>query len=138
LVAAVKGRGVYVWQTIPAPVLSITLSANSLYFSWTVPSMSFVLQQSANLIGANWTDIAATPLLDYTNLHYEAKRSGTHGHPVFSADVAVTSSVGIAPLFRTGHPLPGIWFARCSPCRVLAEKVDCHPELKNHFPNVAC
>jgi hypothetical protein len=68
LVAVVNGGGIYTWQTTPAPVLNITPSAGNLVLSWTVPSMSFVLQQTPNLTGTNWTDLASAPALNYPTL----------------------------------------------------------------------
>jgi hypothetical protein len=41
--------------------------------------MNFTLQQNSDLGTTNWTDVAMTPTLNYTNLHYEVSvtRGGT-------------------------------------------------------------
>ena len=62
---------IYRSQTIPAPQLNITSFGNRLLLSWVVPSIDFVLQQSANLASANWTDLAIKATLNFTNLQYE-------------------------------------------------------------------
>ncbi|HUD47347.1 MAG TPA: 6-bladed beta-propeller [Candidatus Baltobacteraceae bacterium] len=55
---------IYVSQTTPAPVLSLSASDNVI--SWTVPSMGFTLQQSSDLL--NWTDVTNEAVLNFTNL----------------------------------------------------------------------
>jgi len=67
-VAVVSGGGIFTSQSTPAPLLSITSSDNDLVISWTVPSMSFGLQQNSNLSGTTWMDVPATPALNYTSL----------------------------------------------------------------------
>jgi len=71
LLAVTDGCGIYTLQTTPTPVLSITPSAGSLLISWIVPSLPFVLQENAELTTPNWTDVTATPILNFTNLHHE-------------------------------------------------------------------
>ena len=39
--------------------------------SWIVPSMPFVLQESADLMTTNWTGVTTVPKLNFTNLHHE-------------------------------------------------------------------
>ena len=55
-------------QTTPALLLGITGSSGGLALSWTVPSMSFVLQQNPSPATTNWTDVPGTPALDYSTL----------------------------------------------------------------------
>jgi hypothetical protein len=43
--AAANGGGIYTSQIIPAPVLKMTQSGDSLLLSWIVPSMEFGLQE---------------------------------------------------------------------------------------------
>jgi hypothetical protein len=69
--AATSGGGIYKWQTTPRPALSICQAETGVVLSWVVPSTAFVLQQSPDLSAASWTDLGATPVLNYTNLHYE-------------------------------------------------------------------
>ena len=71
LVAAATVGGIYICQTTPTPILSATTWYGSLLFSWTVPSMNFVLQQTPDLAKPNWTNVAATPTLNYATLQYQ-------------------------------------------------------------------
>jgi photosystem II stability/assembly factor-like uncharacterized protein len=71
LVAAVNGGGIYTWHATPAPKLRATFSTDSILMSWVLPSINFVVQQSPTLAPGQWTNLAATPLLNYTNLLYE-------------------------------------------------------------------
>ena len=79
-VAAANGGGIYTSQSILAPLLSITSSDGNHVISWTVPSMSFGLQQNTDLSGTNWTDVPTTPAFNFTNLHHEAILSPTSGN----------------------------------------------------------
>ncbi|MGO9199216.1 MAG: leucine-rich repeat protein [Limisphaerales bacterium] len=56
------------FETNPAPSLAVTRSGRVLVLSWVVPSMNFVLEQSADPGGTNWTDVPGTPVLDYSTL----------------------------------------------------------------------
>ena len=60
--------GVFTLQSTPAPVLAVARSGGKLAFSWIVPSIHFVLQQNPDLGTTNWTDVPATPALDYSTL----------------------------------------------------------------------
>jgi hypothetical protein len=71
LVAVINGGGIYTWQGIPAPVLTLSRSVTNLFLSWTVPSIDFVLQENADVTTTNWTDIPGTPALDWASLRYE-------------------------------------------------------------------
>jgi hypothetical protein len=76
LLAAGYGRpyattGIYAWQTVPEPVLEIAYSGTNLLLSWTVPSMSFVLQQSLSLAEPHWTDVGVEATLNYSTLKNE-------------------------------------------------------------------
>jgi hypothetical protein len=66
-----NGGRIYISQTPPHPVLNIASIGNSVLLSWTLPATKFVLQQNSDLSSANWTDVTANPVLNYTNLHYE-------------------------------------------------------------------
>jgi hypothetical protein len=68
VVAVVDGGGIYTWQTAPAPALAVSRSGRTLVISWTVPSASFVLQQSQELATSNWTAVPGTPVLDHSTL----------------------------------------------------------------------
>jgi len=73
-----RGGGIYTWQTTPHPVLNVVTHGTSLLLSWVVPSMAFVLQQSSEL-DAEWADVPTTPVLNYTNLHYEVNLATPNG-----------------------------------------------------------
>lgn len=70
LIAAAQTKGIYIWETVPRPALSITRGASTVHLSWLVPSRPFVLQQSPTLAG-EWTNILVQPTLNYTNLNHE-------------------------------------------------------------------
>ena len=71
LVATVSGGGIYTWQTTPVPALSITPLGPEFLLSWLVPSSNFVLQQNSEFAAPSWITVPMTPVLNYTNLHYE-------------------------------------------------------------------
>jgi hypothetical protein len=71
LFAVVNGGGIYTSRTMPVPVLFAKADGKSLRLSWTVPSLSFALEQSSNLASGKWTVVGATPVLNYTNLQFE-------------------------------------------------------------------
>ena len=72
LVAAANGGGIYTWQTVPAPVLNVTTSADGLLvISWTVPSMTFALQETSDLATSHWTPVGVSPTLNYATLQYQ-------------------------------------------------------------------
>jgi hypothetical protein len=78
-VAAVDGGGIYVSQTTPTPVLNITATDSELVLSWVVPSMTFVLQESRDLMTAQWSN-APTPLtLNCSNLQHQVILSSQPG-----------------------------------------------------------
>jgi hypothetical protein len=79
VVAAVYADTIYIYQATVNPLLTIRSTGPNLLVDWMIPSRPFVLQQSSGL-GGGWTDAPTTPLLNYTNLHYEVslpKPTGT-------------------------------------------------------------
>lgn len=62
---------IYTRQTIPTPLLNASSLANNLSLTWTVPSMSFVLEQAPSLISGKWKQIGISPTLSYSNLQYQ-------------------------------------------------------------------
>jgi hypothetical protein len=72
LVAATLSGFIYTWQTVPRPVLEIGTSGGR-FLSWLLPSQPFVLQQNSALAAGSWTEVAAPPILNHTNLHYELR-----------------------------------------------------------------
>ena len=58
---------IYVRQTTPRPRLEIISRGESLELSWLLPSEPFVLEESPDLL--TWSQVNATPTLNYTNLH---------------------------------------------------------------------
>jgi hypothetical protein len=73
LVATVQGGGIWTLQTTPAPQLNLTTSNTNLALSWLIPSASFILEQSPDLI--SWSSVTDALTLDLTNLNYELKLS---------------------------------------------------------------
>jgi hypothetical protein len=71
LVAALQPLGTYNYRVTPTPVLSIASSGDHVLLSWIVPSITFVLQENLDLNPANWSDVAQSPVLDYTNIQYQ-------------------------------------------------------------------
>ena len=62
----------WLWQATPHPQIVPLRSATNLNLSWTLPSTNFVLQQNADLTTANWTDVPNAPVLNFTDLQYQA------------------------------------------------------------------
>jgi S1-C subfamily serine protease len=58
--------GIYVYNSTPAPVLSLAPSDGNATISWVIPSASFALQQSSDL--SNWTEVTNQPALNLSNL----------------------------------------------------------------------
>jgi hypothetical protein len=80
MMAAPWGDKVYMAKTAFRPTLSMAPSIAGVALSWVVPSRTLALQQNDQLTAAGWTDVPATPVLNYTNLHYEVglpKPAGT-------------------------------------------------------------
>lgn len=73
LFVAISGSesGIYTWQATPTPTLNIRPTADGLRISWIVPSMPFVLQETADLNATGWIDVTTQPTLNLTNLHHE-------------------------------------------------------------------
>ncbi len=61
---------IYASQSTPSPLLHATSPTNNL-LSWIVPSMDFVLQQSATLLPGEWKSVGVAPVLNYSNLQYQ-------------------------------------------------------------------
>jgi hypothetical protein len=77
LAVAIHYSGIFIYQTIPAPVLNLVSSGDNMVLSWIVPSQNFVLQQSSDL--SAWSPLGVTPVLNYANLHYEVTVLRTGG-----------------------------------------------------------
>jgi hypothetical protein len=70
-VAAINGGGIWMFQDTPAPRVRIAQAGTNIVLSWIVPSAHFDLKENSTLATSDWTDVAATPALNYTNLHHE-------------------------------------------------------------------
>jgi hypothetical protein len=66
LVYAAPSGGIYASATTPTPLLNSASSSNALLLSWGVPSTTFTLQQSSDLI--HWTDVTNRPALNLNTL----------------------------------------------------------------------
>jgi photosystem II stability/assembly factor-like uncharacterized protein len=68
--------GIYCLEAIPSPQLSLTPLLSNCMLSWIVPSTSFGLQQSADLV--TWAYLTNTPLVNLANLKNEIIISRTN------------------------------------------------------------
>jgi hypothetical protein len=66
-----SGRDIAMLQTMPTPVIEATIRNQQLALSWIVPSAPFVLQQTSDLRTPQWTDVPKSPVLIFTNLHFQ-------------------------------------------------------------------
>jgi hypothetical protein len=73
LAFANDGSLIYASRVPPRASLACVPSGDQLVLSWTVPSTDLVLQQSSVLSGAAWTIVPVNPVLNCTNLRYEAR-----------------------------------------------------------------
>jgi photosystem II stability/assembly factor-like uncharacterized protein len=73
LFAVADGSNGGLWRatSTPAPRLQTALSPGSFRVGWILPSMNFVLQQSADCTPASWSDVTNPPTLNLSNLQYE-------------------------------------------------------------------
>jgi hypothetical protein len=58
-------------QTTPAPQLEGTRLGQQLLLSWVIPSTTLRLQKATDLFAPQWTDVTNSPILNFTNLHYQ-------------------------------------------------------------------
>jgi hypothetical protein len=61
------------------PILNVSSSGSAITLSWLVPSSTFVLQGNSDLATTNWTDLAVSPELNFTNLNYELNVPASSG-----------------------------------------------------------
>jgi len=71
LVAIGFPGGTMIGRVTPSPRLGIQATNGAIGISWLIPSTNFVLQQSTDLTSTDWLFVASSPLLNFTNLHYE-------------------------------------------------------------------
>ena len=77
LVAAAIYGGIWMSHATPQPRLSVAPGGdNNLVLSWTIPSASFILEQSPDL--SSWSGVTDTPVLNLSNLHHEATLAPTN------------------------------------------------------------
>jgi hypothetical protein len=81
LALAIDQFGIFTHVTTTAPVMNIASSADNIVLSWIVPSQNFVLQQSSDLF--TWSGVGVTPVLNYSNLHYEVTVFRTDGQKFY-------------------------------------------------------
>jgi hypothetical protein len=68
IAAAGDDPGLFIWPSIPAPILSLRATGAQAVISWLVPSLDLALEQNAALTTPNWTEAPTTPMLNLTNL----------------------------------------------------------------------
>jgi len=73
MLAIARPGGIWTAQTTPSPQLTITSSSTNLALSWMIPSTSFVLQRSSDLI--SWADVVNPPALDLKDLQNQVMLS---------------------------------------------------------------
>jgi hypothetical protein len=81
-VSSTNGQ-VWVSQSTPAPHLNILAADTNVLLSWIVPSTNFTLQQSADLIPANWTAVTDAPVLNPTNVQLGVSLPQTNLHSFY-------------------------------------------------------
>jgi hypothetical protein len=64
-------NGTYIYQTPSTPRLRLSKTGDSGVLSWLAPSTPFSLQQTSDLASGDWTEVAASPSLNTTNLQYQ-------------------------------------------------------------------
>jgi hypothetical protein len=74
----VNSGAIYTSQSIQSPLVNLTPANGYLTLSWLVPSTSFVLEQSPDLI--NWQEVTNPPVLDLNNLQDEVVLSPTNNN----------------------------------------------------------
>jgi hypothetical protein len=73
------GGGMYIWESIPRPLLKASFADETISLSWLVPSRSFVLQESLTVAAGKWSNVSAERMLNHTNLHYEVSLPRSEG-----------------------------------------------------------
>jgi photosystem II stability/assembly factor-like uncharacterized protein len=76
LVVAAIGP-IYTAQFIQPPKLDIHSTNNSVNLSWIIPSANFVLQETFDLAGGNWTEVNDTPSFDSAILRQSVTEPAT-------------------------------------------------------------
>ena len=77
----IPNGGIWTAQTPPSPQLDLAPSGSNLTASWIIPSTSFVLQQSSDLV--SWADLTNAPTLNLTDLQDEVVLSPTNSSGFF-------------------------------------------------------
>src|SRR5262249_39311458 len=77
LVAGTIYGGIWISQSPPSTRLSLSSVDDHLVLSWTIPSTSLTLQQSADL--TSWSSFTDAPLLNLTNLQNQVSVTPTNG-----------------------------------------------------------
>ena len=92
-----------------SPALGIKTSGGNIILSWLVPSLNFVLQQSADFTTSNWTDVTAAPVLNTANLHDEVTVPNTGGSAYYRLVARAGSTVGGTGTQAIANVLRGPW-----------------------------
>jgi len=72
----------FAYSETPTPRLSLDSPSQNMLLSWTIPSLSFVPQQTSDLESGNWGDVPAKPTLNLVKLRQELNLPVSPG-PVF-------------------------------------------------------
>ncbi len=109
LVAAENAGHIYTLHLSPvafSPPLRIRSSGTNAVISWLVPSMDFTLQQNTVPTSSNWVNVAAAPVLNTANLHYEVTVPSSIGNSYFRLS---SSSTGLSSIQIIANILHGPW-----------------------------
>jgi hypothetical protein len=87
LVVAAIGS-IYTAQFIQPPTLNILSTNASVRLSWIIPSTNFVLQETADLISTNWTEVADTSSFDPTTYQESVTRPATGSNSFYRMTLA--------------------------------------------------
>jgi DNA-binding beta-propeller fold protein YncE len=68
---AAGDQNLFTLQNIPAPKLNVAAIGSQLGLSWVVPSVPFTVQSAASVVAPQWSSLATTPTLSYSNLSYQ-------------------------------------------------------------------
>ena len=68
---AVGNRKIYTRVKTPSPRVEVARSGSNLLLAWTVPAMSFRLQENDNLTSTSWFDVSAQPQFNALSLKHE-------------------------------------------------------------------
>jgi hypothetical protein len=67
----------YHTASVQPPLISLEYGLSACKLSWIIPSVNFLLEQSADFYSASWVPLTNVPYLNLSNLHYEVTLPAT-------------------------------------------------------------